>query len=100
MLELLGKQIAEHAWSYGMVHDARRVSWMPTDDDVRSVAAYVDISARTLGPRRPVAFVAASAALFGMPHVLPIAIIGRSSRAARSVPLESVGAALAESDSA
>ncbi len=72
VLELLDKQIAEQAWSYGMVHDARRVSWLPTEADVASVVAFVDLKARRLGPRGPVAFVAfvaASAALFGMPRM-------------------------------
>jgi hypothetical protein len=65
-LELLGRQIAEGAWPYATVHDARQVTWVPTDGDVRSIVAYVDTNARTLGPRGPVAFVAASAALFGV----------------------------------
>ena len=65
-LALLGRQIADGAWAYGTLHDARRVTWVPTLDDIRTIVAYVDTNARTLGPRGPVAFVAAPAAFFGM----------------------------------
>ena len=62
-LALLGRQIAEGAWAYGTLHDARRVTWVPTLDDIRTIVAYVDTKARTIGPRGPVAFVAAHRAV-------------------------------------
>jgi hypothetical protein len=66
VLALLDRQIAEGAWSYGTLHDARLVTWEATPDDIRVIVAYVDNNARTLGPRGPVAFVATGGVLVGM----------------------------------
>lgn len=65
-LALLDRQVAEGAWSYGTVHDARSITWLATEEDVRTIVAYVDYNSRALGPRGPVGFVAAPEALFGM----------------------------------
>ena len=65
-LYILDRQIAAGGWSFGTLHDAREVTWVPTPADIRTIVAYVDTNARTLGPRGPVAFVGAPATLFGM----------------------------------
>jgi hypothetical protein len=76
VLALLDRQIAEGAWSYGTLHDARSVSWQPTADDVRMIVAYVDNNSRTLGPRGSVAFVAGSGALSGMAQMYSKIVAG------------------------
>jgi hypothetical protein len=66
VLALLARQIAEGAWSYASLHDARNVTWLPTLDDVRMIVAFVDNNSKTLGPRGPVAFVAPPSTVFGI----------------------------------
>lgn len=66
VLAVLDWQIADGAWSYATLHDARHVTWIPTDEDIRVIVAFVDNTSQTLGPRGPVAFVAAVPALAGM----------------------------------
>lgn len=66
VLALLDRQIAEGAWSYGSLHDARNVTWVPTPEDIRTIVAYVDNNSKTLGPRGPVAFVAAGRTVLGI----------------------------------
>ena len=78
-LMVLDWQMGGRAWSYGTLHDAREASWVPSDDDRRAIAAYVDANAGTLGPRGPVAFVAAPAAVFELARTY-------SSAAAASAP--------------
>jgi hypothetical protein len=65
-LMALDWQIAGRAWSYRTLHDARGVSSAPTRDDVRTIVARADTSARTLGPRGPVAYIAPPEALVEM----------------------------------
>jgi len=48
VLTLLDRQIAARAWSFGSLHNARDVTWLPTDDDIRTIVAYVDRNAHTL----------------------------------------------------
>lgn len=62
VLELFDRQVAEGAWAYGALHDARQVSWTPTADAIRAIVAFVDTTSETLGPRGPVAIVTAPAA--------------------------------------
>ena len=62
VLELFDRQIAEGAWTYAALHDAREVSWTPTADAIRAIVAFVDATSETLGPRGPVAIVTAPAA--------------------------------------
>jgi hypothetical protein len=81
VLDLLSRQIAAGAWSYGSVHDARAVTWLPTLDDIRVIVAYVDNNSRTLGPRGAVAFVAAPAARFGMARMYSQIALGSGLRA-------------------
>ena len=69
VLVLFDHQVAAHAWSYGTVHDARHVTWVPNANETDRIVAYVDDNALTLGPRGPVAFVVAPAAFLGMPRV-------------------------------
>jgi len=71
VLVLLDYQVAPNAWSYGTVHDARGMTWVPTATETDTIVSYVDNTALTLGPRGPVAFVAAPAACFGMPRMYP-----------------------------
>lgn len=66
VLALLDRQISEGAWAYGTLHDARLVTWLPTEEDIRVIIAFVDHTSKTLGPRGPVAFVAAPHALVGI----------------------------------
>ena len=66
VLAALDRQIAEGAWSYDSLHDARFVTWLPTPDDIRVIVAYVDSNSKTLGPRGAVAFVARTGALPGI----------------------------------
>jgi len=53
-------QMAGRAWSYATLHDARQVSWVPTEDDRRTITAYVAAYTRAAGPRGPVALIAAA----------------------------------------
>jgi len=66
---LFDRQVAAHAWSYGTVHDARHVTWVPNANETDTIVAFVDDNAITLGPRGPVAFVVAPAGFFGMPRM-------------------------------
>jgi len=81
VLALLDQQVAAGAWSYGSLHDARGVTWLPTPDDIRTIVAYVDNNSRTLGPRGPVAFIAASESLFDMARMNSAFVTGSSLRA-------------------
>jgi len=69
VLQLLGQQIENGAWSYRTLHDARQVRWVPPPDDVRVILAYVDNNSKTLGPRGPVAFVTDGSVLTGFARV-------------------------------
>jgi hypothetical protein len=69
VLALLGRQIAEGAWGYRTLHDARQVGWVPTPDDMRVIVACVDTNSKTLGPRGPVAFVTRGSVSIGFARV-------------------------------
>ena len=63
LLEILDRQVAEDAWSYATLHDARLVTWTPSEEAMRAFVAFVETTSETLGPRGPVAFVGASSTL-------------------------------------
>ena len=69
VLALLGHQIAEGAWGYRTLHDARHVGWVPTPDEMLLILAYVDNNSKTLGPRGPVAFVTSGSTSIGFARV-------------------------------
>jgi hypothetical protein len=81
LLEVLDRQVAEGAWSYATLHDARLVTWMPSQEAIRAIVAFVEDTSETLGPRGPVAFVGASATLAGMARMFSRIRAGSARRA-------------------
>jgi len=65
-VEGMDRQLAGGAWTYGVLHDARQITWIPTKSEVRRLVSHVETISRTHGPTGPVAFITANEALFGM----------------------------------
>jgi hypothetical protein len=70
--EFMDRQVAEGAWAYTLLHDARSISWIPSVAEVRRLVFRIQTIARTHGPRGPVAFITANEALFGMARMYSV----------------------------
>jgi hypothetical protein len=66
LLAVLDRQIGEAAWSYGTLHDARAVTWVPSSDDVRELISHLSALVRQYGRRGPVAIISPPGSRFGM----------------------------------
>ena len=66
VLEVIDRQAADGAWSFGVLYDARLGGYAPTQDDVRRMVVHVGNVTTRRGPRGPVAFVVADPQLFKM----------------------------------
>jgi hypothetical protein len=56
-IEVIDRQVAERAWSYSVLHDARASASVPTRDEVRRLMLHLGKLTTKNGPRGPVAFV-------------------------------------------
>jgi len=65
VLAVIDRQLAEGAWSYSMLYDARDLTTMPSADDVRKLAARVEALAQKHGARGAIAIVTNSDAVYG-----------------------------------
>jgi hypothetical protein len=65
-LAILDRQAAEGAWSYGMLHDARAGTSVPSAADIQRVVQHVGKLTTKHGPRGPVALVVSDRALSRM----------------------------------
>ena len=63
------RQLAEGAWQYGMLVDARAMSISAPSTDVRMIVSRVRELVAVHGPRGPIAFVARQAAAIGSAHL-------------------------------
>jgi hypothetical protein len=71
-LELIAateRQLAEGAWHYGMLVDARAMSVAPAQTEVRLFVSHVGGLVAAHGPRGPIAFVARHSAAIGSVQV-------------------------------
>ena len=66
LLAVMDRQANEGTWPYGMLYDARRVSSVASQTDVRAALKHVETLSRTHGRRGPVAFVTTMPAAYGM----------------------------------
>jgi hypothetical protein len=65
-LAVVSRQLADGAWSYGILYDARNDTSQPSTADVRSIVEYVGRCIVQHGPRGPVAIVTRSPSTYGM----------------------------------
>jgi hypothetical protein len=66
VLAVIDRQAAQ-GWTYPVLHDASQTQWAPSAGEVVRILNYIRTTSRRLGkPRGPVAFIASTAALFGM----------------------------------
>jgi hypothetical protein len=66
VLTLIGSQVTAGAWTYDVLHDARRVTWMPTTDELQEIASHIQRLSRQHGRRGRIAFIAVGTTLVGM----------------------------------
>src|SRR5438094_8222891 len=71
VIALLDGQVRDGAWSYGSLHDARVVTWIPSPDDVVASAVHIAAIVAAHGPRGPVGLVAASQTRSGSARTQP-----------------------------
>lgn len=64
-LALVDRQLAEGAWSYTMLYDARGLTAMPSADEVRRLAARVETLVLKHGRRGAIAIVTNAEAVYG-----------------------------------
>jgi hypothetical protein len=72
VLQLMDRQVAEGAWAYVLLHDARSITWIPSVTDIRRLVSRVEANIRTHGPRGPVAIITTNEALFGMSRMYSV----------------------------
>jgi hypothetical protein len=65
-LEVIDRQAADGAWSYGLLYDVRLGASAPSEDDVQRMVMHVGSMTIKRGPRGPVAFVVADPELLKM----------------------------------
>ena len=83
VIALLDGQVRDGAWSYGSLHDAQLVTWIPSPDDVVAIVVHIAAIVAAHGPRGPVGFVAASQTRVGIARMY--AAIAEGSRYKASV---------------
>jgi hypothetical protein len=83
VIALLDDQVRDGAWSYGSLHDARLVTWVPSPDDVVAIVVHIAAIVAAQGPRGPVGFIAASQTRVGIARMY--AAIAEGSRYKASV---------------
>jgi hypothetical protein len=69
LIATVERQLAEGAWSYGLLVDARAMSVPPAPSELRLLVLRVSELVAAHGPRGPIAFVARHAAAIGSVHV-------------------------------
>jgi len=63
---VINRQIAEGAWTYGLLYDARLDTSQPSTADVRGIVEYAGRCIAQHGPRGPVAIVTTNPSNYGM----------------------------------
>jgi hypothetical protein len=65
-LDIVSRQLADGAWSYSILYDARNDTSQPSTADVRAMVEYVGRCIAQYGPRGPVAIVTRAPSNYGM----------------------------------
>jgi len=65
-LGIVNRQLADGAWTYGVLYDARNDTSQPSTADVRSIVEHVGRCIAQHGPRGPVAIVTRNPSNYGM----------------------------------
>src|SRR5207245_10081021 len=56
VIALLDGQVRDGAWSYGSLHDARLVTWIPSPDDVVAIVVHIAAIVAAHRPRGALGF--------------------------------------------
>jgi hypothetical protein len=76
MFDVIKRQRAEDAWSYGLLYDLRRTTDQPTITDLRELMDMVSEYQLTWRPRGPVAILATDPILYAV--ACTYAVLGRA----------------------